>query len=106
MRMLENEGFAWENYIDIFDGGPTMTVRTDQIRSLREASDAVIVLVDESLGDQKSGHKVLATSGKFAEFRAAYGWISTQDDGIAIDPNCATQLGVGVGDTITHVARW
>ncbi|WP_066488757.1 arginine N-succinyltransferase, partial [Sphingomonas sp. CCH9-F2] len=28
MRMLENEGFAFENYIDIFDGGPTMTART------------------------------------------------------------------------------
>jgi arginine N-succinyltransferase len=106
MRMLENEGFAWENYIDIFDGGPTMTVRTDQIRSLREASDAEIVAIDDSLGDHKSGQKVLATSGRFAEFRAAYGWIVTKDDGIAIDPNCAARLGVGVGDTITHVARW
>ncbi|NWN23137.1 arginine N-succinyltransferase, partial [Escherichia coli] len=28
MRMLESEGFAWERYVDIFDGGPTMTART------------------------------------------------------------------------------
>jgi arginine N-succinyltransferase len=83
-----------------------MTVRTDQIRSLREAVDAPIVAIDDSLGDHKSGHKVLATSGRFAAFRAAYGWIVEQGDGIAIDPNCAARLGIGVGDTITHVARW
>ena len=31
------EGFVWEGYIDIFDGGPTMTAPTDQIRTVREA---------------------------------------------------------------------
>ena len=35
MRMLENEGFAAEGYVDIFDGGPTMTARTSQVRSVR-----------------------------------------------------------------------
>ena len=35
MRMLENENFAFENYVDIFDGGPTMTARTDQVASVR-----------------------------------------------------------------------
>ena len=37
MRMLEAEGFAHEGYIDLFDGGPTMTARTDEIRSVRDA---------------------------------------------------------------------
>ncbi|MGC8064296.1 arginine N-succinyltransferase, partial [Salmonella enterica] len=37
MRMLENEGFAYENYVDIFDGGPTMLAKTDQVRTIREA---------------------------------------------------------------------
>ena len=40
MRMLEHEGFAFENYVDIFDGGPTMTARTDQVRTVREARPA------------------------------------------------------------------
>ena len=30
MRMLEHEGFRFEGYLDIFDGGPTMTARTDE----------------------------------------------------------------------------
>ena len=37
MRMLEHEGFDCDGYVDIFDGGPTMTARTDQIRTVREA---------------------------------------------------------------------
>ena len=32
--MLENEGFDWDSYIDIFDGGPTVTCRTDKIKTV------------------------------------------------------------------------
>ena len=36
LRMLEHEGFVFDRYIDIFDGGPTVTAATDQIRTIRE----------------------------------------------------------------------
>jgi arginine N-succinyltransferase len=106
MRMLENEGFHWENYIDIFDGGPTMTVRTEQIRSIKEAADAKIIAVDASLGEHKGGEKDLVSFGRLGAFRAAYGWLERRDGGVAIDPEAAALLGVGGGDTITHVGRW
>jgi arginine N-succinyltransferase len=106
MRMLENEGFAWEKYVDIFDGGPTMTVRTDAIRSLREAEDSAVTAVDDALGEHKAGEKVLAATGTLDTFRAAYGWIERRQDGVALDPGCAALLGIAQGDTITHVARW
>jgi arginine N-succinyltransferase len=106
MRMLEVEGFSWENYIDIFDGGPTMTARTDQIRSVREAEDATIVAVDAGLGDHKGGEKRLVSHGRLGGFRAAYGWIDHRDGGIAIDPDCARVLGLEPGVSVTHVARW
>jgi arginine N-succinyltransferase len=35
-KLLEAEGFAFDGYIDIFDGGPTMSVATDRIRTIRE----------------------------------------------------------------------
>jgi arginine N-succinyltransferase len=106
MRMLEEEGFAWEKYVDIFDGGPTMTARTDQIRSVREAEDSKIAIIDGRLGDHKGGEKRLVTIGNMADFRAAYGWIERDGDGVKLDPDCAKALGAGEGDTITHVARW
>ncbi len=106
MRMLEVEGFAWENYIDIFDGGPTMTVRTDQIRSVREAQVQTVTGIDDNLGEHQRGEKRLASFGKLAGFRAAYGWTEPHEGGVALDPTCATNLGVKLGDSITHVARW
>lgn len=106
MRMLENEGFHWENYVDIFDGGPTMTARTDHIRSIKEAADSKIVAIDAALGDHKKGEKDLVATGRLEKFVATYGWLEQRDGGVAIDPDGARLLGVGEGDTITHVSRW
>ena len=105
MRMLEEEGFSWENYVDIFDGGPTMTARTDQIRSVRDAKDAKIVAIDDALGDHKDGEKMLITHGRLGEFKAAYGWVKPQGDGIALDPVGAGSLGLATGDSITYIPR-
>ena len=105
MRMLEDEGFAWENYVDIFDGGPTMTARTDQIKSIREAKDSSILEVSDKLGDHIGGEKMLVSSGRMENFKTAYGWVDMRDGGIAINDVCANALDVTVGDSVTHVAR-
>jgi arginine N-succinyltransferase len=100
MRMLENEGFAFENYIDIFDGGPTMTARTDTVRTIREARPARIVAVDEG-----GGEPALVAAGQLADFRCAYARVREEGDGIAIDQACATALALRVGDEVSHVGR-
>ncbi len=105
MRMLEGEGFVWERYVDIFDGGPTMTVQTDRIRSICEAEEAVVSAIDPALGEHKGGEKRLISTGKLADFRAAYGWVSPGGDGIALDPGCAAALALEPGQSVTHVAR-
>ena len=106
MRMLENEGFAWENYIDIFDGGPTMTARTDHIRSIREAKDVTITEISNSVGEQKSDQKKLLTLGRLHAFKAAYGWIDDRGDDVIIDAGCARALNISVGDQVTYVERF
>lgn len=105
MRMLENEGFAWENYIDIFDGGPTMTARTDQIRSVREAKDVTITEIRHSVGEQKSEQKKLLTHGRLHAFKAAYGWIDDRGEDVITDAECARALSISVGDQVTYVER-
>ncbi len=106
MRMLENEGFAWESYVDIFDGGPTMTARTDQIRSVRDAQDMIITEISEKLGEHIGGEKMLVTIGRMHNFKAAYGWTEPRDDGVALDEVTAATLGLTVGDDLTQLARW
>ena len=37
LKMLEREGFRFNNYVDIFDGGPTVEARLRDIRAVRES---------------------------------------------------------------------
>ena len=101
MTMLENEGFSFEGYIDIFDGGPTMTARTSQVKSIAQARPARIGDADLDIGERA----ILAT-GTLATFRAGYGMRDFAGDGtLAIDARAAQALGVGVGDEVWSVAR-
>ncbi|MEG3146879.1 arginine N-succinyltransferase [Sphingomonas sp. RT2P30] len=100
MRMLENEGFSFEQYVDIFDGGPTMTARTDQVRTIREARTHEIVAIDDDGGEQ-----ALVAAGRRTAFRSAYGRVRECGHGIALSRACAAALGVVEGDSVSHVAR-
>ncbi|MGQ3178006.1 MAG: arginine N-succinyltransferase [Blastomonas fulva] len=99
MRMLENEGFAYENYVDIFDGGPTMTARTDQVHSIRNSRDAVLG------GTADDGALALVATGRLAAFRCAYGHVADHGDTVALDAEAAGLLGVGAGDAIRWIER-
>lgn len=97
MRMLEQEGFAWENYIDIFDGGPAMTVATDRIRTIREARRETVM----SIAEPGEGETHILAFGKLAGFRACLGGIAQAEGGVSIDRKAAGLLGVAVQDRIT-----
>lgn len=100
MRMLENEGFAYEGYVDIFDGGPTMTARTDNVRTIANARKAGVVATDLANG---SGEKALIATGRLAGFRCCYGRRAHSDSGVAIDAAAAEALEAGVGDTVWSI---
>lgn len=99
MRMLEDEGFSYQKYVDIFDGGPTMLVDTDRIQTIRDARDAEIGAIAKR-SDARPTH--LVACGRLAEFRACQGVLSKDEDGsVTIDAESAELLGVGPGDTVT-----
>jgi arginine N-succinyltransferase len=100
MRMLEEEGFEYEGYLDIFDGGPTMTATTDRVKSIAAARPATVTGTGCS-----TGQKVLLAAGRLAGFHACYGACEPVDGGIALDPEAADLLGVGPGDTVWTVPR-
>jgi arginine N-succinyltransferase len=101
MRMLENEGFRHDGYIDIFDGGPTMTARTDDVRSVREARPGTVASVNLDIGD-----RALLATGTLGTFRAAFGMRDILPDGsVEIDHRSAALLGVSAGDEVWSVLR-
>lgn len=100
LRMLENEGFSYDRYVDIFDGGPTVTARTDQIRTVRESTEEKIARVGEG-----GPLKVLLAAGRLKQFRACMADVAVGGEGIEISAQAAELLEVGEGDNVLMVSR-
>lgn len=101
LRMLEEEGFAFDRYIDIFDGGPTVTSPTDQIRTIRESTL-------ETIGEIGEGgrSKMLIGTGRLKDFRACCASVKRlPKKGISIDRESAKLLEVDIGSQVLAVVR-
>ena len=101
MRMLEAEGFVYDNYIDIFDGGPTMTVATDEIATIRRARRSPVVAVRPVV----QGTLSIVARGRLAAFRAGLGTVAEEDGGVVLDVACAQLIGAERGDIVTYIPR-
>ncbi len=101
MRMLENEGFHYDGYVDIFDGGPTMIARTDKVKSVAESSLDKITSTDLA-----EGERAILACGRLENFRACYGAREVAADGtVAIDAQAADILDLKSGDEVWSVPR-
>jgi arginine N-succinyltransferase len=101
LRMLEDEGFAFDRYVDIFDGGPTVTAPTDSIRAIRESTADTIC----EIGDGGKT-KALVAKGRLGDFRASCASIrKLPRKGICIDAEAAELLEAEIGDEIILVNR-
>jgi arginine N-succinyltransferase len=100
LKMLEKEGFVWDSYVDIFDGGPTVIARTDAIRTVRDARS--LRIIDR---DPANGTPMLVAHGRLHDFAACYATVEVEGDEAAIDRAARDMLGVEVGGEILAVPR-
>ena len=101
MRMLETEGFSNTGYVDIFDGGPTMVGRIDTLKTVAEAREVTLRNVH-----QGRGNKVLIARGRLSDYRCAYGFAATDDNGeVSLDAASVTLLGLELGEPFVMVGR-
>ncbi len=102
MKMLGREGFTADGYVDIFDGGPTMAVPTDQIRTIRESRELTF---DHAI-DGSAGQPALLAAGRLKDFAAVYGRLQAGKTGKAcVDDSSVQRLGLAPGDTILAMGR-
>jgi arginine N-succinyltransferase len=94
LAMLQAEGFVYDNYVDIFDGGPTVTAPIDQLRSIREAQALVLT------GWADAGAEALLASGHGMAFQAWRGQLDLQGRVPEAD---ARALGLQIGQEVHHV---
>lgn len=101
LKMLEEEGFYYDRYIDIFDGGPTVTADTDEIRTVRESTQETVCEIADA-----GRTKMLVGAGRLTDFRACFASAKrVPKKGICIDSEAAELLEVEVGDQVVAVVR-
>jgi arginine N-succinyltransferase len=102
MKMLEHEGFRYDCYVDIFDGGPTMTAPTDQVRTIRDSRELVL----SELSHDPAGDSCMLAAGRLQGFAACYGRLEMlPDGGTRLDRASAELLGIRPGDSFLAMSR-
>ncbi len=100
-RMLEAEGFAFENYVDIFDAGPTMIARTDQVKTIAQTVQASMAQTEPA-----RPVRALVAAGQLQDFRCAMARVELLEGGtLAVDAEAAAALKLNPGDTLFWAPR-
>ena len=93
-EMLITEGFRAGDYVDIFDGGPTVVAEIDEVRSVREARQVAMN------GIASGGQRSLIAIGTGSEFRVARGNVDSEG---RVEPALAAALSLKNGDIMLTV---
>jgi arginine N-succinyltransferase len=91
-RLLEWEGYAFANVIDIFDGGPLMSVQRDNIRTLRESRR--LRLQPES---QINGKRALIATPSIQNYRCVSAHARAAEGAVHVDPSVLSALRLEAG---------
>lgn len=94
-EMIVAEGFVAGDYVDIFDGGPTVVADIDAIQTVRSAQTVIMT------GNGQTGEQMLVACGRGANFRVGRGRASL--DGV-FDTGLSASLGLVPGDAALLVA--
>lgn len=102
LNMLFKEGFRYENYVDIFDGGPTVHAYIENIETIRSSQNKVVDSLFDSVVDENQGElDCLVCSSSLAKFRVCQTRITLLSDSrVAISASAADRLQVVIGDSI------
>ena len=103
--MLEQEGFRYEGYVDIFDAGPTVECARDNIDAVRRASVMTCTLGEEDPVPDSLTDDILwlVSNREFTQFRALVLAAPPRVDRFPLRPYAAQALGVGEGDGVRVV---
>lgn len=101
LKMLKEEGFAYNNYVDVFDGGPLVDARQANIRTIRDSRLAKLAAVQ----DKVEGDDFLLATGAVATFRATKAKAIVEGDRITMAREVAAALNADIGADVRW-AKW
>ncbi len=99
-HLLENEGFRYTGYIDIFDAGPLLETKVRDIRAVRESRYCKVQIAEQA----PQGEPFLIANTQLRGFRCCITPITLEGNHIAtVTPAIAEALNVQAGDTLRVV---
>ena len=98
LAMLEAEGFRKIDLIDIFDGGPVVECRRDEIDAVKRTQLSKVSEIKADLSEPTS--VILATEASSLGFRAMIASAQVTENGVILDQVAAPALRIKVGDSI------
>ncbi len=96
MALLESEGFRPNGLVDIFDAGPTVSCRRDDIRTVRDARPLKVALAS----DVETELPGLISTDSVSAFRAVRQKLLIEGETAIITKDVAAALKVKAGDTV------
>lgn len=99
--LLERQGFKYHGYIDIFDGGPTLSAELNGIDVVKSSIVAPIARIGEL---PEETPKYIVSNDQFTHFRCASGRVVVTPEGLSITPRLASRAGIKLGDKVRAYA--
>ena len=118
LAVLKKEGFEFRDYVDIFDGGPTVHSELGDIRAVRESRSGTIKSIKLANGSQSTSGDSAGDSGSDPQaspklellsncqldYRCCMGEICWSGSEAETDEVSALRLNLTVGDAVRSVA--
>lgn len=106
LAMLEAEGFRKNGYVDIFDAGPTVECRLDDIRAVRESRLLTVAIDDaaKEIEDPK-GPVYLVSNRQFEEYRVGLTpGTNVNEETVVMTAKTAEHMFLKAGDSVRVVS--
>ena len=98
IELLKSEGFTFNGYVDIFDAGPTVEAKVDNIATIRNAKHFKV-----EIGEPSGDTMVLLANEKLTDFRATVVPMTFDErmSSIVITQQVADALYLQAGDSVS-----
>lgn len=101
LHLLEEEGFRYQGYVDVFDAGPTVQAERGQIRTVRKSRKAAVSEI-RRISDMHAKRNMIATT-TLAGFKIGFALLEEDKSGVVIEPETAEAIGLQVGDVVRFI---
>jgi arginine N-succinyltransferase len=103
--LLEQEGFRYEGYVDIFDAGPTLECFRDNIHAIRQSivATTAIAALSAPVEPQNGSRVWIVANRRFEDFRVILAEAPARFERFPLAADSAARLGIAEGETVRAV---